>query len=215
MITILLGFIGLCWALFFFADSDLESDKEDAAKTSNSPSQIHTPDLQQLATAAMQQTVPFTPEELEEERQLEQKQVSHAGELLQNPDTENRVAGAEQLAAYPTEAAETHLTTALATDIDASVRATAAQSLGAFKTPKDASIDALLSGLLDPDKKVRHNALDTLQRYANYDTQSMLARRIFSKLGELLKTAKLQPDTSRDIRNYLVDHAASIKQMAQ
>lgn len=208
-------FFGFSWALFYFADTEIEPIAEE--QTVPQPTAIPAPpDLPTLATAALQGGFSqATPEELEEERQLEEKQVAFAAELLANPDAENRAAGAEQLAAYPTEAAEKQLTTALSTDIDAHVRAAAAQSLAAFKKPKDESVDTLLAGLLDADRIVRRDALNTLQIYAGREPHSAQAKKIFSKLDQLTNATQLQPDTLRAVRGFLADQASTIKQANQ
>ena len=86
-------------------------------------------------------------------------------ELINSPQTTERVAVIESLGANPNQATETLLTQQLVTDSDASVRNAAARSLGIINMPSDATIQALLKALEDESKIVRLTALSTLQIY--------------------------------------------------
>lgn len=97
--------------------------------------------------------------------QDEPLQATETIELINSPQTTERVAVIESLGANPNQATETLLTQQLVTDSDASVRNAAARSLGIINAPADATIQALLKALEDESKIVRLTALSTLQIY--------------------------------------------------
>jgi HEAT repeat protein len=152
---------------------------------------------------------PPTPEQQEEDRDTAAQQVRVASHWLQSQDVEQRVAGAEQLAAYPIEETESLLTTALNGDPASEVRAAAAQSLGAVDSLGPASIDALLAALGDIDEDVRWSALATLQAYVLREPpQSTRARRIMRMLGRIGKSKRIPVETRTAIQAFLADQTS-------
>ncbi|HLF95658.1 MAG TPA: HEAT repeat domain-containing protein [Methylococcaceae bacterium] len=147
-----------------------------------------------------------TAEELEEEKRLDQEQVETAMAWLQDADTEQRAAGAEQLSAYPTPEAEERLVAALRDDLAPEVRAAAAQSLDFFDTLRENSVQALLKALEDPNEDVHLNALNTLQnQYQKLESGSVQAKKIFSGLKKKAKSPRVPQDIQKNIKEFLRD----------
>ncbi len=167
--------------------------------------EVKAPDLQMLAEMGAS-GAGFSAEQLEEARQLENQQVEQAKEWLAEVDSKQRVAGAEQLSAYPNPTSENYLVAALQDDADDSVRAAAAKSLGVFSALKTQSLDALVAALQDMDETVRFNAFNSLQILINRPgTSPKEGRAIRGKLNQLLKKNQLSEDTREAIRYYLLE----------
>lgn len=179
------------------------------AETPNPQAPPLPPDLQALAGRLGAGTLPPTPAQIEEERRVEREQVADAVKSLRSPDVEERVGGAQQLAAYPTREAERQLAAALAGDADPAVREAAALSLAYAQAPESRTIDALLHGLLDVSEEPRAAALQTLEGYLNrMDAESAGFRRIRKGLAGILKSRKLAGETRQGIRDLLADTGA-------
>jgi len=151
----------------------------------------------------------LTPEEIEEEARIDEEQVAHAHEWLKSPDPRQRVAGAEQLSAYPTAQAKKLLVETLANDIDPEVRSTAARSLGFFKNPEAKTLDALLLVLeSDNEEEVRLNVLNTLEAYVGREPYgSKRTRYILNKLKQIAESGQLQSDAQTVLQSFLADQA--------
>jgi hypothetical protein len=173
------------------------------------PTATAPPDLAALAGRLGAGAIPPTPEQLEEERRVEQEQVAFALRALGSPDAGERVGGAQQLSAYPTREAEQHLTRALTGDKSAAVRAAAAASLAFIKEPRPDSIKALLGAVQDRDAEVRDTALQTLAGCLNgLPSNSPAYWRIYRGLAGLAQSGRLAPATRAAIKQLLADFAA-------
>ena len=134
--------------------------------------------------------------------QDEPLQETETIELINSPQTTERVAVIEFLGANPNQASETLLTHQLVTDSEASVRNAAARSLGIIDAPTDATIQALLVALEDESESVRLSALSTLQLYIlQEDTYSEKA----SALKFQLETKALSNHVSKDIKQAITE----------
>lgn len=166
------------------------------------------PDLQGLARQAMGDRAPLTPAQAEEERQTIQSQVAAAAESLNSIDAEERIGGAEQLAAYPTGEAEQLLAKAIVTDTEAEVRTAAIQSLLAFKSLSDKTVKVLLQAVEDNAEEVRYSALNTLQALlAKQDRGSARYRAIIAELKRKSQDQRLAKETRRSIKEFIRDQA--------
>lgn len=149
-----------------------------------------------------------TPEELEEEARYDEKQVELAGSWLNSPQTDKRVAGAEQLSAFPTPEAERILTGTLTLDFDPEVRKTAAQSLSVFRHPTDKAVAALLGALGDDDEEVQMAAFNTLIQIAGkLENGSASLRNLFTGLKNQAASRRTKAPTRRAINAFLQDQA--------
>lgn len=174
------------------APDDFESAPKPAAPLVNLQERIQ----------ALQSPPPLMPEQIEEERQTTKELVAAALWELNSGETAQRIAGAEQLAAYPTLEAEAALTQVLTGDPEAEVRSMAAQSLGSVKKPSDATLTALMGVLEDENEDVRQQALLTLQRFlVGSDERTERHRKILAGL----KASADSRSTPRDIRKALRD----------
>ncbi|MDD5036314.1 MAG: HEAT repeat domain-containing protein [Methylococcaceae bacterium] len=143
-----------------------------------------------------------TPQDVADDAQTDQEQVRLAAEWLDHLDAETRVAGAEQLSAYPTKEAERLLREALQTDAEPSVRAAAAQGLGVFKHPSEKTVTALLTATEDRHEEVQTSALDSLQSIVARTPSD--TKRVKNLVADLKKRAS-SPVLSRDIRSQIAD----------
>ncbi|PKM35183.1 MAG: hypothetical protein CVV06_17635 [Gammaproteobacteria bacterium HGW-Gammaproteobacteria-10] len=169
------------------------------------------PDLRVLAATSGEQAIP-PPEQIEEERIVEDGQVALAGEWLKDQDPRQRVIGAEQLSAYPTTKAGDYLLDALKNDTSAEVRSAAAESLGFFESAEKNILDSLISALSDSDATVRSNAFSSLQMLLNRSVDNqMIQKRIETQLKELLDTRDLPGEMLDAIQIYLDDNTASLE----
>ena len=152
----------------------------------------------------------LTPEQVREETELRNEQVKAAEGSLDSVDIEERIAGAEQLAAYPTPEGEKLLNKALEGDMEQEVRQAAAVSLGYVKKPKSETISLLLLSLRDPAEEVRSAALETLSRYFAHDERGAnQANQIVKGLKKAAKSNRTPPDIREDIRNWLKEQSVN------
>lgn len=148
----------------------------------------------------------LTPEQVEEDKRIDDEQVAVAGEWLRSIDVQQRIDGAEQLSAYPTAEAEKLLVDALITDIDPEVRSAAAQSLAAFESPTEAAVAALLAALEDKNEEVRLSALNTLESIATAEeTGSRRYKKILAGLKKAAKSKRVPSETREVIHDFLLD----------
>lgn len=169
-----------------------------------------TPEIIALRHAALegQGAITATPEVDAEERMIEQNQVETAATWLQDPNSEQRVSGAEQLSAYPTKEAEDHLVAALRNDTSAEVRAAAARALDYLERWGEWTTPSLLDALDDPDEAVRFNAFSSLQgHYYRLGGASQEADSLLGSLHEHMRSTHTPLDTRQWIRELLDDVA--------
>jgi len=163
------------------------------------------PNLQVLAEQAAAPPA-LTKEQAEEEEETEESQIAQAKVWLESLNPEERVQGAEQLAAYPTKEAESLLVRALSGDTEADVRSTAAMSLGYVENPSKETIDALLGAVEDADEEVSINALSTLEDYLlNEEEGSPGFRILLSQLKSKLRSQSLSRETRETLQGILED----------
>jgi HEAT repeat protein len=160
------------------------------------------PDLQALA--AQMSRAESTPEEIEEEQRVIRQQVETAHGWLNDADSGQRVAGAEQLSAFPTPEAERYLAEALRHDPVPEVRAAAAQSLGVFEKLQDSTVLTLLDSLADREEDVRRNVLYTLENnYLQLERDSPAAKKLLSDLQGKAKSRRVAKGTRELIREFV------------
>lgn len=134
------------------------------------------------------------------------EQVADAATSLRDARPEERIIGAEQLAAYPTPEAEQLLVHALKTDAEADVRRTAADSLREIEKPDRTTLGALLQALEDEAETVQQSALDTLTYHIQrLDSDSKSYRKLMASLKKKLKTKTLAADVRDDLKAFLDD----------
>lgn len=165
-------------------------------------------DLSVLAQRASNPPV-LTPEQIEEDKRIDNEQVALAGEWLRSINPRQRIDGAEQLSAYPTAEAEKLLVDALVTDIAPEVRSAAAQSLAAFERPTQAAVAALLAAVEDENEDVRLSALNTLENIAaGEETGSPRYKKILAGLKKAAKSGRVPSETREAIRDFLQDQTS-------
>ena len=134
------------------------------------------------------------------------EQVADAAASLRDTRPEERIIGAEQLAAYPTPEAERLLVHALKTDAEADVRRTAADSLREIEKPDRTTLGALLEALEDEAETVQQSTLDTLTYHIQrLDSDSKSYRKLIASLKKKLKTKTLAADVRDDLKAFLED----------
>ncbi|MDD2758891.1 MAG: hypothetical protein PHH11_01215 [Methylomonas sp.] len=164
------------------------------------------PDLRLLYDQAQQSPPGLTIENLQEEEHIFNEQVATARQWLDDKDTRRRIAGAEQLGAYPTAEAEIALNDALIFDSEAKVRAAAALSLAGFLPLDEMSIKNLLAALGDSSQDVQLNALHTLNRYLLKQEANTLAyQQLISALTQKAKAKELTGTTRQSLEGLLLD----------
>jgi hypothetical protein len=147
-----------------------------------------------------------TPEDEEDEAQIDAEQVLEALESLKSSDPEERVAGVEQLAAFPTAEAEQQLLITLAGDASADVRSAAAQSLGQFENLSDGIMTALLKALEDKNEDVQVSALDAIESLvSDMEANDPRYKQVLGALKKLQSSKKLRADTRQGIKEFLED----------
>lgn len=147
-----------------------------------------------------------TAEEIEEYSAFENEQIEEAQQWLLDLDAEKRVAGVEQIAAYPSAKAEQLLIETLLKDPSEEVRASAADNLSFVDEPSTAAQDALTRALQDANEDVRNNALNSLQSYvASLDDDNATAKRIVALLKRQLNNSQLSAEMRMEIKDYLSD----------
>lgn len=147
-----------------------------------------------------------TPEEIAEEKAFELEQIAQARIWLLDLNPEQRIAGLEQLSAYPTRAAEKLMVEQLLKDESEAVRAAAAVSLSYIEQPSSLSLDALNHALHDINEDVRNSALNTLQSFVtSLEDDKSTVKRIVTLLEKQAKSKQLPADTRLAIKGYLED----------
>ena len=167
------------------------------------------PDFQQIAALASGGlgTMP-TPEQQQEQQEIERQQVAQAKQWLTSPDEELRIKGAEQLSAYPDREAALSLIKALKSDASSDVRVAAATSLGYFEPSKSNIfiINELFSALSDRHEQVAIAAFSSLQNLmTNADVDVKLTKQLMTKLKSLVKKSRLSEVTRQMIEDFLQD----------
>jgi HEAT repeat protein len=187
-------------AAYFLLQSDWSEPEAQPAPAAAAPAVP--PPLETLGHGARMPT----PEELEEEARYDEARVTEADTRLHSSQAEERVAGAEQLSAYPTPEAEQILGNALALDFDPEVRRTAAQSLSAFKKPAEKTVAALLAALEDESEAVQVGALDTLLGVAGkYENNSPQLKKLLAGLATQAASRRAKARTRRAVLAFLKD----------
>lgn len=170
--------------------------------TPQTPTQVAAPDLVML----FQQGVSAVPSEdqLAEEKAIIDEQIEDARQSLQDSNLEERISGAEQLAAYPFPPAEQYLLEALKHDAAEDVRAAAASSLAAFKEPDLAIFQGLLTALQDGSEAVQNNAWGSLELLLNNPyLAEKTVNKVHASLRKLLKQRRLTGESGESVRDYL------------
>lgn len=163
-------------------------------------------DLQALAAAMTSPPDPENSDASLADEAIITEQVADAAASLRDARTEERITGAEQLAAYPTPEAERLLVQVLKTDVAAEVRSTAATSLREIENPNRTTLTALLEALEDPTETVQQSALDTLtDLIQRLDSNSKPYRKLMASLKKKLNSRKLAPDLRDDLKAFLDD----------
>ncbi len=151
---------------------------------------------------------PLTAEQLAEDARMDEEQVSAAETWLNSPDAERRLAGAEQLAAYPTARAQILLCRALQTDPNPEVRSTAAVSLQRFKTPSDKTMAVVVASLADGDRDVRSAVLQTLDVFMSHEASgSHQHAKLRRQLRSKRQNARLDRETRKAVVALLNKHS--------
>lgn len=191
-VLLLFALVYVIWRIYFF--------------TSIEPSQTNPNDVtiafsHAMLTERMGQGIAApTQEEIQEEQQVEMEQVAAATDWLHAADAKQRVAGAAQLAAYPTAEAEKQLREALTGDVDAEVRVTAANSLGYFDKLAPETIKVLLKALHD-ENDIAQNALNVL---ISHLSRMESGKSEFKKLAASIKTQAQNRQLSESIRTAIL-----------
>lgn len=168
------------------------------------PDMPRPPDLPALMARLGNGGAPPTPEQLAEQKRMVDGQVADAVALLDSGDAAQKVEAAEQLAAYPTPAAERRLARALAEEKAPDVRAAAARALAQVANPEPASVAALLGAVPAPGDEPQAAALQTLATYLNrLDPGSARFRDIRSGLGKLAQSKRLSAEHRQAVRELL------------
>jgi HEAT repeat protein len=167
-----------------------------------------TPEALSLLLERVNSPPNLTPERIAEESILDEEQVASAQKWLQSPDPQQRLAGAEQLSAYPNPHAEKLLANALTNDPNPQVRSSAARSLEFFENPKDNTLIALLNRLKDKNEEVRMTALGTLETYiGNEPYGSVRSKQILKKLKKAARFRNISKDTRKSIQDFLTEQS--------
>jgi len=149
-----------------------------------------------------------TPEQIAEENAVQAGQIELARQWLLNLDAERRVAGIEQLAAYPTPESEQLMADTLKKDLSSDVRIAAAQNLSYIEAPTPATLQVLIHALQDQDQEVRLSALSSLQSYLHsLEDVSVEAKKIVRLLKNAAKNTQIPEDTRAVIKDSLADMA--------
>jgi HEAT repeat protein len=208
-IFVLLAVASSLAAFFYFAAAPRKESAANATGYAAAPKTLPPEMMMRMESALIGNGVAKpTPEQEKEAAQIDQEQVKAATAWLSDADPERRVAGAEQLAAYPTPEAEKRLAESLAHDQAPEVRAEAARSLDAFIKPEAKTVQALLSALEDPDENVRQTALGVLQSLRQRledDGKNKAAGKVLAGLKKRSKSSRVPNETRKEIADYLRD----------
>ncbi len=184
--------------------SKLEQPKIEPSKPEIKPEMVDGSALQDRY-AASQQYEP-APEEIAEEQAFESEQIEEAQQWLQDLDSEQRMAGIEQLAAYPSPKAEQLMVERLQKDKSDEIRSAAADNLSYIEVPTSTTQDALIHALQDGNEDVRNSALNTLESYvASLEDDDATAKRIIGLLKSQLKSQQVPADIRESIKEFLTE----------
>jgi hypothetical protein len=144
-------------------------------------------------------------EQLEEERRVEQQQITAAKQALFDKNPQMRVAGIEQLAGFISTDSEKSVRDVLLSDKDVEVRAVAAMQLYNFKQPSTETINALLAALQD-EAPVSENALNTLaNQFQVQESNSQQYMSVSKALQKKLQDKHVSKTIKESIRYLLQD----------
>lgn len=206
-------FLILIGMLFF---SGYEKFKQWPEKISESPDKPQAPEIKESKPLVdgqilmerfetAQAYVP-TPEDMAEEAAFEAEQIEIARQWLHDLDAEKRMAGLEQLTAYPSLAAEQLMLDVLGKDQSDEIRAAAANYLSYMDKPSLAAQNALFKALGDQNEEVRDNALNTLESFIDtLDEDDTASKRIASLFRQQVKNKRLPVDTRKSIQAFISD----------
>ena len=159
-----------------------------------------------------QNVYPLIQEALDDGTAYEDKQVAVASEWANNPEEKQRVIAVEQLGAYTTPESESMLTAALASDMDPEVRRIAAQSLAAFRKPKEGTTASLLAALQDDDENVQISAFNTLSTYVTrFEYSAKPMKNLLANLNAVAMSRYAKASTKTAIRSFLADQKPSVR----
>lgn len=203
-------------AAYFLLRSDdgLDPEAGEAAPASvaTAPPMVEPPPLEALGHGAR----PPTPEELEDEVRFDASRVTEADTRMHSSEVKERLAGAEQLSAYPTPDAEQILANALALDFDPEVRKTAAESLSAFEKLSGKTVSTLLSALNDDSEGVQISAWNTLQGLAQqWPNSSPQMKKLLADLAAQAASRRTKPSVGNSITAFLKDQAIPAAPISQ
>lgn len=207
----LLGTVGLAAHYARMQTRPTPPVDEPTAKHSQAPQEItrvtHPPvDLATLSGHLNPNAVALTAEQIRSDENLITSQIADAAESLRSIDSNERIGGAEQLAAYPTREAENLLVEALQTDMEAEVRATAATSLMQVRKPGRKTVSALLSALADENEDVRDAVLETLTFHIQHlEPDSTAYKQLLAELKKVSSSKRVPKSTREEIRDFLAD----------
>lgn len=196
--------VALVGAVAFLRAPDSGQGAAPVAVPAPRPDMPRPPDLPALMARLGNGGAPPTPEQLAEQKRMVDGQVADAVALLDSGDAAQKVEAAEQLAAYPTPAAERRLARALAEEKAPDVRAAAARALAQVANPEPASVAALLGAVPAPGDEPQAAALQTLAAYLNrLDPSSARFRDIRLRLSKLAKSKRLSAERRQAVRELL------------
>jgi hypothetical protein len=180
-----------------------ETEKPQTAKPAVPPAVKQKPAPTQNTAPTLPSPMPPLDESGSEyEEQTEEQQLATAREQLNSANPEQRIEGAEQLAAFPSKETEALLAQVLATDPEAEVRNAAVQSLGYVESPTDSTIDIVMAALEDRNEDVRTSALSTLE---DFMVESGEDSKRYGKILAGLKAKAASRATPKDMREAIRD----------
>lgn len=161
------------------------------------------PDLAALAAGLGAGLAPM-PDQAAEQRRLVDRQVAAASHMLDSPEAEAQIAGAEQLAAYPTPEAERALLRFLDAPRRAEAQVAALRALMAFKEPEAATVALLLKAVEWRGEGVQAAALASLSAYLDHlDPGSARFREVYRGLEGAARSKRVEPAVRQGIRDML------------
>jgi hypothetical protein len=204
LLIVLLAAIIAANAAYFLLKHELSKQDEATPPTAVPKPAAVPPPMELLGQGARMPT----PEERVDEAHYDEMQVAKAGEWVNSPQAERRIAGVEQLSAFQTPESDQILANALTLDSEPEVRRTAAQSLAAFRQPTENTMASLLAALADPEEKVQMSALNALMAYANrWENNSPPMKNLMASLKKFATSRRTTDLTRKAIRSFLKDQA--------
>ena len=151
-----------------------------------------------------------TPEEIAADQAFEAEQIELAKQWLLDLNLEKRIAGLEQLTAYPSPQSEGIMLEILNNDMSDEMRASAADYLSYIQEPSLKAQDVLIQALNDTNEEVRNSAFNTVQSYIySLEEDSASAKRLVNLLKKQAKNKQLPADMRDMIKEYLIDQFGS------